>query len=329
MIGAGWTERWTRRQGERCLTLAAALAIDLVFGEPPRSLHPVVGLGRLATAVERRAPAARSPIPQLAYGGALVAVVGGVAAGAAALADLLLERLPCLPRILLRAVLLKPAFAVRDLLAAAQRVRDLLAAGDLSGARTALASLVSRDPTALDASLIAAAAIESLAENTSDSIVAPWLAFLAAGLPGAYAYRAANTLDAMVGYRGQYEYLGKPAARLDDLLNVVPARLTAGAIAAAVLPTGGAPAAAAIALRDHGATAGPNAGWPMAAMAGALRVRLEKVDHYVLGGEQRSPTANDLAAAGRLVARLVATAGGVLVATGLIRRASAARGGVR
>ncbi|NJN68054.1 MAG: cobalamin biosynthesis protein, partial [Chloroflexaceae bacterium] len=149
---------------------------------------------------------------------------------------------------------------------------------------------------------IAAAAIESLAENTSDSVVAPLLAYALGGLPGAFAYRAANTLDAMVGYRGRYEYLGKVPARLDDLLNLVPARLTALLIAAAAVGcSADAPQAWQVMWRDHALTASPNAGWPMAAVAGALGVRLEKMGHYCLNERGRAPTAADIRRAGRVV----------------------------
>ena len=301
---------------ERALTLVVAQIIDRLVGEPPSALHPVVWTGSLTTVLERWAPIC-SRSAQLAYGAGLVVVVIALTSGAAALADVMLRQLPWGLRIIVRAALLKPAFAVRELLAAAERVRTPLAADDLIAARTPLAELVSRDPAPLDSGLVASAAIESLAENANDSIVAPWLAFLVAGLPGAYAYRAANTLDAMIGYHGRYEYLGKPAARCDDLLNIVPARLTAALIAAVAIFHRGSQDAWSTALRDHTATASPNAGWPMAAMAGALQVRLEKLDHYVLGGDHQPPCAADVAAASRLVSQLAGMLGCGLGLAGL------------
>jgi adenosylcobinamide-phosphate synthase len=301
---------------ERLLTLVVAQVIDRVLGEPPPALHPVVWIGVLAMTMERRAPSTTST-SQLAYGAALVSVVVGTASVTAALAEVVLGRLPLGPRILLRAVLLKPTFAVRELLAAAERVRAPLETGDCDAARAALRDLVSRDAMSLDAGLVSAAAVESLAENASDAIVAPWLAFVVAGLPGAYAYRAVNTLDAMVGYRGRYEHLGKTAARCDDLLNLVPARLTAGLLIAGAGRDGTAQTAWRTTLRDHTATASPNAGWPMAATAGALQVRLEKIDHYVLGGDFRPPGAADIAAASRLVSRLATVVGWGLALIGL------------
>jgi adenosylcobinamide-phosphate synthase len=290
------------------VTLGVALILDRLAGEPPRALHPVVWLGMLATLIERRAPSTTST-SQLATGAALVGVVVGTASVIATLAEAVLARLPAGPRILLRAVLLKPTFAVRALVQAAERVQAPVQMDDIDRARAALRDLVSRDTTSLDAGLLASAAIESLAENASDSIVAPWLAFAVIGLPGAYAYRAVNTLDAMVGYRGRHEYLGKAAARCDDLLNLVPARLTAILIIAGAVCDGTVQRAWRTMLHDHTITASPNAGWPMAAMAGALQVRLEKIDHYVLGGAYHSPKAADIAAASRLVSRVATMVG--------------------
>ena len=138
------------------------------------------------------------------------------------------------------------------------------------------------DPAGGD--LAASAAIESVAENLSDAFVAPLFYFAVAGVFGALAYRAVNTLDAMVGYHGRYEYIGRVAARLDDLVNLVPARLTAAFLVAVAFLIGGSGLRALRgAWRDHFRTESPNAGWPMAAMAGALGVELHKVDHYRLG----------------------------------------------
>ena len=128
--------------------------------------------------------------------------------------------------------------------------------------------------------LLVSATVESVAENTSDSFVAPLFYFLLLGIPGAIAYRVVNTLDAMVGYHGEYEYLGKFASKLDDVLNFIPARLTALLlVVAAFLSKRSASASWRVALSDHSKTESPNAGWPMAAVAGALNVQLETVGH--------------------------------------------------
>lgn len=291
----------------RLSVLLAAVALDAALGEPPARLHPVVWLGRLAAACERSAPR-HGYGRQLAWGAATAAALPATAALAAVLAGRACRALRW-PGWLLEATLLKGAFAVRALLGAGETVRRTLAAGDTEAARTALRALVSRETAGLTPGLVAAAAIESLAENSTDSIVAPWLAYLGFGLPGAWAYRAINTLDSMIGYRGRYEYLGKAAARLDDLVNWLPARLSAVALAAAApAGHGSARRALGVAVRQHRRTASPNAGWTMAAMAGALGVRLEKRGTYVLG-DGPDPTPADIRRAQRIV---VATAALVL-----------------
>lgn len=283
------------------LLFGLALAWDLVLGEPPARWHPVVWIGTATRWLERAAPR-DGRAARLAYGALLALVVSG---GAAVLTALLLcraRRTGWPVQLLVTVPLLKATFAVRELRRAGASVREPLAAGDLALARQELRSLVSRDPCLLDAPLIAAAAVESLAENLSDAIVAPFLAYALAGVPGAVAYRASNTLDAMIGYRDRYEWLGKAAARLDDLLNLVPAR------AAALLLVGAAWCAGEdmrgawrVLRRDRRLTASPNAGWPMAAMAGALGVELEKPGHYRLGAGLAPATPATIARADCLV----------------------------
>jgi adenosylcobinamide-phosphate synthase len=215
--------------------------------------------------------------------------------------DQALSRGPLFWRSLIAAALLKQAFSLRELGSAAALTGRLLAEGQLEGARSSLRPLVSRPAADLDSEHAASAAIESLAENLSDSVVAPLLYYLGFGLPGALAYRAANTLDAMIGYHGPHEEIGKAAARLDDLLNLAPSRLSALLlVAAAWLGFGDARAAWETLRRDHARTESPNAGWPMSAMAGALHVRLEKIDHYRLGESFAAPTPRDIHRARRL-----------------------------
>jgi adenosylcobinamide-phosphate synthase len=165
-------------------------------------------------------------------------------------------------------------------------VRGALSRGDLDRAQRLLGHhLVSRATASLDNGHVASATIESAAENLTDSFVAPLCFYIVFGLGGASAYRAINTADAMFGYRdGALEYFGKTAARLDDLLNLVPARIAALAlVVAAALMDGRGRHAWSTMFREHGRTASPNAGWTMAAMAGALGVVLEKVGTYRLG----------------------------------------------
>lgn len=303
----------------RALTLALALAVDAGWGEPPRAIHPVVWQGKLIATLIRRAPAA-GPRGQMLAGAAVVAAT----VGASWLAGRAIDRAP-LPgpvRLAARVWLLKSAFAGQALLAAAGLVGRQLTAGDLVAARSSLTALVSRPTAALDEALVAAAAIESVGENAADSFVAPLFYHVLGGLPLALAYRAVNTLDAMIGYRGEYEYLGKVAARLDDLANLVPARLTAALIALAAWPDGRFGEARRIGRRDAGRTASPNAGRPMATLAGALGVELEKVGHYRLGDATRPVTGERLDRALVLIRRTLALAAGGAVIAGWVRDAA-------
>lgn len=285
---------------QRAVAALAALAIDAALGDPPNHLHPVGVMGRWLRWGERLAP--DSPGARLVWGAVWLA--GGWAAfgGIAALA----------PRHwLAQGALASLLLAYRGLDRAVAEVEAALAVGDLAEARRLLGwHLVSRPTNDLSAAEVAGAAIESLAENLSDSVVAPLLALLAGGLPGMVVYRLTNTADAMWGYRTErFEYLGKVAARCDDGFNLAPARLTALLIAlAAQLANRRGGAALAVAWRDAGRTASPNAGWPMAAMAGALDTVLTKRDHYALGAGQRLPDAAMIGEArrlGRLVMALI------------------------
>ncbi len=272
------------------------------------------------------AGARRSPAAALIAGAATLGA-GALAAGAAGLlAERALARVPdARLRTALGGLLLKPAFAVRALLAAGGAVERALGRGDLPEARRLLAwHLVSRDTAHLTASEVAGAAIESLAENLGDGVVAPLLAHAAGGLALAYAHRFVNTADAMLGYRTpELEWFGKAAARADDALNLAPARLAALLVALAAPAGGGSTRRALGAARaDARRTPSPNAGWPMAAMAGALGVRLDKRGAaadgagrlYVLHAAGRAPVAGDLARARRVVGAAVALAAAAAVA---------------
>lgn len=301
------------------LVLALALAVDVGLGEYPARLHPVVWMGAAISGLEARAPRG-GRLRQLGYGAAVALLVPATFGGAAALLVRGLGEAPPWLAIPLEALALKATFAVRELGRAADAVAGALDAGRLDEARGGLRALCSRDPSALAPSQVAAAAVESVAENASDSAVAPLLAWALLGLPGAVAYRAVNTLDARLGYRGRYEWLGKAAARLDDLANLVPARLTAALLlAAGALRGADARGGLRILRRDAGATASPNAGWPMAAMAGLLGVELEKVGHYRLGDAGAPVDPATVRAAWRLALVAVALAAGLALALRWIR----------
>ena len=274
----------------------SALAIDLAFGEPPRALHPVVLMGWAIGTLERAAP--RDDRPARAFG---ALVVGLPTIGAYVIGTFLDGQRWSPVRTALSVFILKSTFALRELVGAAARVERALAADAVDLARDELRSLVSRPTEELAAHQIASAAIESLAENLADSYIGPLLFYRFGGIGAAIAYRVVNTADAMIGYRGRYEHLGKAAARADDAANYVPSRVSALAVVtAAPFVCADAHGAWQVARNDHGRTASPNAGWPMAAAAGALGLRLEKPRHYALG-DGAAPSARDIRRARRLV----------------------------
>jgi adenosylcobinamide-phosphate synthase len=280
--------------------LGLALLLDRLVGEYPTPLHPVVWMGKLISGLLRLAPAA-GWWRQFLFGALLTASTVAFWTTVAALVMHFSAAVPFLD-IVPGVFLLKASFALRELGAAAERVRRPVEAGDLPAARTALRALCSRAPSELDGEALLAATIQSLAENASDSFVAPLFYYVLAGVPGAVAYRAVNTLDAMIGYRGKYEALGKFAARLDDLVNLIPARLTAGLLLLAGWLSGKDIAAGWRVLRRDGArTPSPNGGRPMAVMAGLLGVRLEKKGAYILGDPTTPLTPAAVADAWRLV----------------------------
>ena len=301
------------------LALLFALAIDLALGEPPNVQHPTAWMGKTIALAERMAPGPRSAkAAQFVFGlGMALLLPAAWGALAWAVSFGMLAAHPLLYLIIV-ARFLKTTFAVRTLHQVAAGVGRALAAGNVEAARERMAALVSRDTSQLTAGQMAAAAIESVAENITDSIVGPLLAFALFGLPGAIAYRVINTLDSMIGYHGRYEYLGKASARLDDLVNIVPARL-AGLLlwlAIVVLPGMSARRAGRIMLAHRGRTESPNAGWTMAAMAGGLGVTLEKVGHYRLGDPAPEPGTADIGRATR--ALYTTTALAVVVAIAII-----------
>jgi len=265
-----------------------------VFGDPPNRWHPVAWFGGVIAAARRRF-AHGTPVALLIKGTLVTIGVAGLAAGAGVVVARAAERLG-VAGIPLEALALSCCLSVRGLWRAATGIAAALQRGDLASARSMLGfHLVSRPTADLTEGEVAAATIESVAENLTDSVVAPALMFLVFGLPGAALYRAVNTADAMIGYReGALEYFGKVAARADDVLNLVPARMAALAIVGAAAVVRAAPGRAwSIMWRDRGRTASPNAGWTMAAMAGALEVRLEKRGAYVLG-DGELPAASEI-----------------------------------
>lgn len=304
--------------------LVAAALVDAITRELPSAVHPVVWMGKLISWLEKHAPGPERRGAALAAGAGIALILPTLFGGTAWLATVGLRGMGPVPYIAGGAVLLSATFAVKGLGRAGIATCRAVDSDNQAAARESLRRLVSRDTSALTRPFVLMAAIESIAENTTDSFVGPWLAFALFGLPGAFAYRAVNTADSMIGYRGRYEHLGKAAARLDDLVNLIPARLSALLMLLVAGPASGCAVGRGwmVTLRDRRLTASPNAGWTISAMAGLLGVALEKVGHYRLGDGLADPTAQDLRTAVRLCYRLaVATipaAGAVIAARSLI-----------
>lgn len=279
----------------------SALFADFLLGEPPAAIHPTVWMGRWIAAGRSRRTS-RTPLASSIEGALLIAGGVAIAGGLAMLVDSVLTRSPA--RSVLTGLALKPALSLAPLITAAGEVQSALERNNLPEARRLLGwHLVSRDTRGLTAPEVAGAAIESVAENLGDSVIAPLLAFRLGGLSAAYAYRMINTADAMLGYHTtELEWFGKPAARVDDVVNIAPARIAAALICAAAPICGGsARAAVSTAFREAGRTSSPNAGWPMAAMAGALGVHLSKRNNYSLNEQGRAARPADVGRACRIV----------------------------
>ena len=295
--------------------LAAGVELDALIGDPRRG-HPVAAFGRLAAGLETRMYADSGLRGALHTGACLVA------ATAPAVAAQRLTRGRPLPRAASLAAGVWAVTGARSLRQTAERAALHLDTGDLAAARAVLPALCGRDPSQLGPKELARAVVESVAENTSDAAVAPLLWAAAAGLPGLAAYRAVNTLDAMYGYRSaRYRQFGWAAARLDDVANWAPARLSAVLAAACAPVAGGSPSGALRAAgRDGGRHPSPNAGCPEAAFAGALGLRLGGASTY-LGvtesrpelGNGRPPEPGDIRRAQRL-SRAVTIAAAALAA---------------
>lgn len=294
------------RLGRRCLGAAAGLVIDRVVGEPPADAHPVAEFGRVMKRVEQALWADRR-LAGVAYTAVGVAI--GTAGGRMMKST---------------AAAVAIAAAGRELRRVAMRIGEAVADDDLPAARTQLPTLVGRDPAELNGSGIAAAVIESVAENSVDAVIAPAFWGAVAGAPGAAAYRAINTMDAMVGRRNErYRNFGWAAARLDDAANYIPARVFAVLVAA--LSQARARQIVDAVRLDAPAHPSPNAGVAEAAVAAALDRKLGGPLSYEGVAEPRPflgtgsrPEAGDIEATVRLADRVEIAAVGLLVMVGII-----------
>ena len=284
------------------IALVFAFLLDVLFGDPPNRFHPVVAMGSLIRWTTRHFNHGR-PVFRFLFG--MISILIG--ALLFSLPWLFFSKwiasLPFWASGLLTGFFLKPVFAFRSLLKAGTEVQQALKQNNLSEARRLVSwHLVSRDTSSLNENQVASATIESLAENLTDSFFAPLFYFAIGGLPLAWFYRYINTGDAMIGYHTEeFEAFGKFTARLDDGLNWLPARISALLIVLSSAMCHLNYKNAFIVMKEqHQQTESPNAGWTMAAAAGALQVILEKQNTYKLSGGENSPTQQTIQSAVRL-----------------------------
>ena len=298
--------------GDLVFILILAAAFDILIGEPPAVLHPVVWIGDLIGVLKKAAPTTH----RKAYGVflALTTIIFASAIGYMALA---ISQNPAVPETLgylIAAYFLKSTFAIRSLLAPAQEIYGDIVKNKIQSARAKLPIYVSRDPSNLNKEQMSSAVIESMAENLVDGILSPIFYYIILGpfgLIGAYAYKAVNTLDSMVGYKDDTHLeLGYFSAKLDDVLNWIPARISVIfiAIAALVVDTSkdgsrisGFVHAIKSAKSEGCNTPSPNSGYPIAAASGALGIRLEKPETYVIGDVFSNPKPKDIKRASQLI----------------------------
>jgi adenosylcobinamide-phosphate synthase len=304
---------WPATGASGALAIVAAFLIDLTYGEPPARWHPVVWIGRALSSVGAPWPKA-APRAQFVRGAAVWLALALGCVALAVVADRSIAAVAALPppalriemRGLLLGSLLKPLLAWRMLRDEVCAVERALERGIEAG-RERLRHIVGRDTASLSVTVVRESALESLAENLNDSFVAPLFWFCLGGLPGAALYRFANTADAMYGLRGQWEWAGKWAARADDVLSWVPARLTALLLAIAALRWPGGLS------REARRTASPNGGWPMGMLALALDVRLSRPGYYVLHAAGHCAGPHDISRGIRIAGRVAWSA--VVIAT--------------
>lgn len=264
-----------------------AFLIDLVLGEYPDRIHPTIGIGKLIIYLKKKA---KSPNPRVEKAnGVLMALLIMLVVALPVGALLLWLRLSfgSIPYIIVGAILFKATFAITGMGQYTKPIAAALKNNDLAGARKWLPYIVRRDPNSLNERQIVSAAVESIAESTTDGITAPFFFFALFGVPGAFAYRVINTLDSMVGYKNaEYKNIGWFSAKLDTITNYIPARITAYLMVASAMLLGmNWRESFRILQRDKHKTSSPNAGFTISAMAGALNIQLEKQGCYKLGDD--------------------------------------------
>ncbi|MCX9082897.1 MAG: cobalamin biosynthesis protein [Candidatus Methanoperedens sp.] len=263
--------------------LLLAVLFDIIFGEMPSHFHPVVWMGKLISRFVDTAPCRYRKL----YGSSMVIFCVGITV---LLARLLEFTGTGILGMVITAYFLKSSFSIRMLLISAIGIQKDLDSGMIEKVRRDLQTFVGRDTSRLNSHQSASAVIESLAESFVDGVLSPLFYFLLFGLPGALAYRMINTLDSMVGYKKEpFLELGYASAKLDDLANWVPARISIMFLFIASIFSGKPFDSLRTSIQDHNKTASPNSGWAMAAVSGAMSVRLEKTGYHILGDKYQPP----------------------------------------
>lgn len=296
---------------ELILVLILAILLDLIFGELPAALHPVVWIGKLIGFLKEKAPKSNRKLYGILMAVTVISFAVLIALAVVFIAHL--EFMPLFAGVFIQAVFLKATFVIKFMVQPAGEIQKILDK-DIETARQELIAYVSRDTSKLDRNQIASAVMESVSENYVDALLSPiffYVVFGPFGLPAAYLFKAVSTLDSMVGYKTEkYLRLGWFSARFDDLLNWIPARLSPFfiAVGAAVSnifkgnfekfkPVEGLK----LAFKEHKTTPSPNSGWPMAAAAGTLQIRFEKPNTYTIGDRYQKPEPSDISRASILI----------------------------
>ncbi|MDR0471566.1 MAG: cobalamin biosynthesis protein [Nitrososphaerota archaeon] len=283
-----------------------AFLLDLILGEYPDRIHPTIAIGKLIIYLKAKAKNKNPRIEKI--NGVLMAIT--IMLVFALPVFVLLYLIRGLPQpageilyIIVGAILFKATFAISSMGQYTKPIATALKNRDIDGARKWLPYIVRRDPNSLNERQIISAAVESIAESTTDGITAPFFFYALLGVPGAFAYRVINTLDSMVGYKNaEYKNIGWFSAKLDTLTNYIPARITAYLMVIASLLLGEDWRESWYILqRDKHKTSSPNAGYTISAMAGALGIQLEKQDHYKLGDDKGHISHEDINKALRIM----------------------------
>jgi adenosylcobinamide-phosphate synthase len=293
------------------LAVVSAIAIDFAVGDPKNKFHPTAWIGTLigklvsiAKSDPQKSTRLSGMILTISIATLVAVILYLINAGLYSLESdkvdfRLYDFVVTALIIIITGILLKTTIAIKGMQQHAQLIMDALSKNDLDYARTKLSMIVKRDTKNLDRQHIISATLESISENTIDGITGPLFYFAIFGLPGAFVYRVINTIDSMIGYKTeQFRNLGWFGANCDKILNYLPSRITSLVMVFAVMILGkNWKHSLEIMRRDSSKTESPNAGYPMATLAGALGTRFEKIDHYVLGDGKMEFTENDFKSA--------------------------------